>query len=466
MRMVYTGTDGSTWDILGGPVRLSTRGVEGFGMPKLDWHETRTAAHHGRITKGFVLDGRDLFLPMHFKDAAEGDVEGLQRAWWRACAQGELARLDVWDDDDQVRSVAVRVESDGQQPFGMDPHLWHPPFGLTLRSDSAFWQGPASRVSLVRNDSAVDAFFGGGREGFVYGWNQAAADRPRYASAYNPSTGELYYNYVPVNARMREDDWTGWTWSVTPTPDEAGTGASVLAPAAAGTIVRVDGLQEALVGTGSIMVYGQITVENRGPATITLGVTLHTPTGDSGLATTSLASGSRRTFPVSYLATAGGATLGMSLRRMNAGTATRLIVSDAVVSVGERAPHAFDGDTGLAPRFYLVEASGGTTGQLVNTGDMDAWPTWIVNGPAEAFTAGISGSLIAGPIIVPAGKSLVIDTDPLAQTVLLDGVNVWRQLTSADFAPIPPGGSVLAAVTIQGQGSIEAILTPQYRRAF
>lgn len=466
MRMVYTGTDGSTWDILSGPVRLSTRGVEGFGNPSLTWHETQTAGHHGRITKGFVLDGRDLFLPMHFKGDAEGDVEGIQRDWWKACALGGSARVDVWDDDDVLRSLDVRVESDGQQPFTMDPHLWHPPFGLTLRADSAFWQGKPSTVSLVRNDTAVDAFYGGGREGFAYSWNQASAERPRYATAYNASTGELYYNFVPVNARMRDEDWTGWTWTPTPTADPSGNGAAALVAAGVGTIVRVDGLQEALVGSAPVMVYGQMTVENRGPAAITLGLTLHTPTGDSGTTTVTLASGGKRTFYALHTTDANGATLGMSLRRTTAGTATNIIVSDAVVSTGGFPPHAFDGDTGLAPRFYLLEPSGGTTGTLVNEGDVEAWPVWTVRGPSEAFTAGVGGNLIAGPIIVPAGQALVIDTDPLAQTVLLNGVNVWRQLTSADFAPIPPDGSVLAAVTVTGQGSIEATVRPQYRRAF
>lgn len=135
---------------------------------------------------------------------------------------------------------------------------------------------------------------------------------------------------------------------------------------------------------------------------------------------------------------------------------------------------------GVAPDFVISPSSGTQSYTIDNPGDVDAWPRWWITGPATSFQVGIGGRVIAASINIPAGRMLIIDTDPEVQSATLvdtqpfqqDGSIVnpvrlrFQSFTAINFAPIPRGQSVLLTMTINGSGVVGAQIDPRYERAF
>ncbi len=62
--------------------------------------------------------------------------------------------------DGEVRRLTCRYADDGEQAFGLDPHLlgWSA-YGVNLVAEDPFWRGP--RVRRVFDTSAAENFYGG-----------------------------------------------------------------------------------------------------------------------------------------------------------------------------------------------------------------------------------------------------------------------------------------------------------------
>ncbi len=138
-------------------------------------------------------------------------------------------------------------------------------------------------------------------------------------------------------------------------------------------------------------------------------------------------------------------------------------------TVGSGAADFFNG--GAAPPFIIVDSSTVATATISNTGDLDAWPTYTITGPATDFSITVDGHIVSGTITVATGETLTIDTDPAVQTAILthaDGStsNVTPQLTGIDFASILPGESIPLTVTLDGTGSLLVTVTPRFVRAW
>lgn len=125
---------------------------------------------------------------------------------------------------------------------------------------------------------------------------------------------------------------------------------------------------------------------------------------------------------------------------------------------------------GTAPPFVISSSNSSGTQNVVNPGDLDAWPVWNLQGPLASFTLNVGGSLVqsSSTLALLAGQSLTINTDPsTGQTALReDGTNVTRYLAAYGFAPIPAGGSRTVAVTTTGTGAVTMALQPRYFRAW
>lgn len=126
----------------------------------------------------------------------------------------------------------------------------------------------------------------------------------------------------------------------------------------------------------------------------------------------------------------------------------------------------FGGATGKAPLFHIMTGSQLSTATMTNAGDVDAWPVWEVSGPASSVTVGVGDRTVTAPITIAEGSKLIIDTDPARRSVLLDGVNVYQDLSSWDFAPIPAGESRPLSLAMNGTGSVAARIVPRYFRAW
>ena len=138
---------------------------------------------------------------------------------------------------------------------------------------------------------------------------------------------------------------------------------------------------------------------------------------------------------------------------------------------------SFFGETG-GPPFMISRGSSTETATLTNPGQADAWPVWRIDGPFTSTSVGTVGYTTTIPINIPAGRTLIIDTDPRTGTAYLGtwnnttqslnpgATNVMRQIGVTNFAPIPKGKDVPLTLTAVGTGLISATITPLYRRAW
>jgi hypothetical protein len=131
----------------------------------------------------------------------------------------------------------------------------------------------------------------------------------------------------------------------------------------------------------------------------------------------------------------------------------------------------------LASPFLPLTLSSGTpvsgAATVTNNGDIEAWPIWTVAGPVRSIAmTGPDGSSWAIPAntsgtdVVPAGRTLTVDTRPGFKTLMDDqGTNYWPQLgPNPSLWSIPEGTSQVQinAVAGDGQASVTMTLNPRY----
>lgn len=138
------------------------------------------------------------------------------------------------------------------------------------------------------------------------------------------------------------------------------------------------------------------------------------------------------------------------------------------------------GDPQLGPPFYINQHSSFNNAQIINDGDVETWPVWVVNEGATSATLGIGSDMISVPFAVPSGQRLVIDTNPTKQTALMGDpdpgnpaglvgtvTNQTRNLESVTWSMIPPGETVDLSITMTGAPSTVGVqFTPHYLRAW
>jgi hypothetical protein len=95
-----------------------------------------------------------------------------------------------------------------------------------------------------------------------------------------------------------------------------------------------------------------------------------------------------------------------------------------------------------------------TTGKPVtNPGDVPAWGKWTLNGPWTIAWVGpdaaslvkLTGTGLSGST-VPQGDGRIVDTDPRVNAIRvrdLAGADMWIDVTSRVFAPIPAGSTTV-----------------------
>jgi hypothetical protein len=280
----WLGTDGSSWDLLRGPVRTSVAGITGLAMPEVKRQTKETALRDGQRQTGWKLKPRPAWLPLKFKDAAATDVEGIQRDFWRSVAIGEQGTLTVTDGSGATRQLGLTCEGDDGYAYRLDPYVLSDAFGLTMIADQPWWEGPAVEFAYsLASEGALPTFFGNG--------------------------------------------------------------------------------------------------------------------------------------------------------------------------------------AGATP-FYIIPAQGGDSDTLANPGDSAAWIEWQLSGPFTYFRLGVDGHYLGGSIVGTEGQTLIVETDPLRQLALLDGIKVTRQLNEIDWAPIPRGSVTPVEISVVGSGIVTARITPRYARAF
>lgn len=134
---------------------------------------------------------------------------------------------------------------------------------------------------------------------------------------------------------------------------------------------------------------------------------------------------------------------------------------------------------GTQRSFVISPSNGFTDAKISNPGDMDAWPVWEIYGPCTSAHVGVDDQIIDIPFPIDAGKVLIIDTAPTAQTATLydytgsgtnkaltNPVDMIAQLGPAEFYPIPPEDPAFVDLIMDGPGRLACEFTPHYLRAW
>jgi hypothetical protein len=121
----------------------------------------------------------------------------------------------------------------------------------------------------------------------------------------------------------------------------------------------------------------------------------------------------------------------------------------------------------IGPALFTLSASQVFGGTLVdNTGNVETYPVWTLEGPATSLTLSLDGTARVFTInaTIADGDSLTIDTDPRSQTVVdSNGDNRWDDVddSALDLWALPRG---VSAVTVTvGGGSANTKLSMSYQ---
>lgn len=165
--MSWTGWDGSEWDLTNpsGGVFLTTKGVEGLGMPShLAW-VGESPAVHGQYYRGHVVEPRPVFWPAYlYSDKGTAEWLALDRAFWRSLQPGKHGQWTVETPGGGRRSLSCRFVDDGRHAYPYDPLFrgWAA-YGVSLIADNPFWTGEPVRRTW--SQGASTDFYGGAAKG-------------------------------------------------------------------------------------------------------------------------------------------------------------------------------------------------------------------------------------------------------------------------------------------------------------
>lgn len=117
----------------------------------------------------------------------------------------------------------------------------------------------------------------------------------------------------------------------------------------------------------------------------------------------------------------------------------------------------------------LVSSQTIGTVSILNEGDVEAYPVWVVEGPADSFTATLpDGREIQYSDVIAPGERITIDT---ASRTIEDqnGVNKYTSLgTNRNFFAIPSGQTKVSVVMLNSTGAsrVSVYFNPRFELVF
>lgn len=121
---------------------------------------------------------------------------------------------------------------------------------------------------------------------------------------------------------------------------------------------------------------------------------------------------------------------------------------------------------GAAPVFRISSGTSLSSAKVTNPGDVEAWPTWRIEGPTTSVRVGLNGLQVEVPFEILAGQTVTIDTRPHMQLAERDGEDVTHLLGAVEFASVPPGADVTLDLQLVGTGAVTVEFVPRYLRAW
>ncbi len=144
--LVLTGADGSTWDLINGPVRLQP-GVQGLvpGGVVHRWVESPIVS--GAVHRGHRVPPQAVVLPVIIAAGSALGMRDLDAAFWRAVSPEAECYITVTSPDAVARTMGVWFEG-ADVPLDRDPLVMgNQAYPLAFTAGHPFWRG--ERVSQV-----------------------------------------------------------------------------------------------------------------------------------------------------------------------------------------------------------------------------------------------------------------------------------------------------------------------------
>lgn len=145
--IVFTGSDGSSWDLINGPVRLAP-GVVGFlpGDIQRRWSESPMV--DGALNRGYQVPVLPITLPVVISAPDGLAMRDIERDLWAGLSPDEVCYLTLTTPDAVSRTIPVWFDGVGNPTLDRDPILMGSiayPLGFTAADP--FWRGePDDRV--------------------------------------------------------------------------------------------------------------------------------------------------------------------------------------------------------------------------------------------------------------------------------------------------------------------------------
>lgn len=155
-------TNGTSFDLRNGPVRLGAEGSEGIlGLLKSTAFTRQSGSRDGQLVDGFQVPAQPLKLPLKWgTDYSPAETfEAIDSRLWEALLPTETNTLRVRDTvRGSVRTVGIRLEDDGYS-MGFDPtDIEMDESTFSFVADDPWWRGQA--ITIPFGVGASQPFYG------------------------------------------------------------------------------------------------------------------------------------------------------------------------------------------------------------------------------------------------------------------------------------------------------------------
>lgn len=141
VRLVWTGWDGSEWDLTQGPVRALLNGIEGLHFPEHDEFSSESQSVHGQRFLGWRAKAREVFMRVAVGGDTSSSWLDVADRFFRSLHPALEGVLTVTAGT-RTRRLRLRRGPGQIHQYERDPYLsaWAE-YGITLVADQPFWEG-------------------------------------------------------------------------------------------------------------------------------------------------------------------------------------------------------------------------------------------------------------------------------------------------------------------------------------
>lgn len=188
MRIIWTGPDGSVWDLTDpdGGVVLVRDGVEGLHFPRVDKHTTQSRAFPGHRIRGWQTTARDVLWKVYiWADGTNAWLDRITRFFATIHPENE----GIWSvqvGDRPARTLRLTGVFEESHSYESDPTLrgWQV-YSIALEAAQPYWLGERVRRGPWESPTPVDFFPDDGAPEF------RISSSANFATAAIPNVGDV-----------------------------------------------------------------------------------------------------------------------------------------------------------------------------------------------------------------------------------------------------------------------------------